>query len=245
MNSFWIANARAKGPGFGMFTPTHFLFLDILAIIAIFIIRLYLKYINKRDKIRKYVAVTIVSLEIIKDIFLIVTGQFDYGDLPFHLCGMGIFIILGDAFIENKTTKELMYALTLWGAVAAILTPDWVTNAAINIFVWQSFLIHTLMITYVLMRLIAKDYQPQWKALWRSAVFVAIMLPLCMVLNHAWGTNFWFLETPVPGSPLEPIHQIFGNFYLLGLIVVLIIAWILLYTPWAIIQAKKTHKTSV
>lgn len=234
MNTFLISNEKAVGPGFGLFSANHFFALAVLALISFGLIRIYLRANDERRKLlRLLVASFTLLLEIIRDIILVMTHQFLYADLPLQLCGLGIFIIVFDAMRSNKTSRELLYSLTLPGAIFALVTPNWVTNDFVNVFVWQSFLIHCLLISYVLMRLIAGDFVPQWRELWRSAVFLAIVVPICAVLNQVWNQNFFFLRTPVPGSPLEPIYDVFGSYYILGLIFVVLMFWLVIYLPWS------------
>lgn len=234
MNTFLISNEKAVGPGFGLFSADHFFALAILALISFGLICAYLRANDERRKLlRLLVASFTLLLEIIRDIILVMTHQFLYADLPFQLCGLGIFIIVFDAMRSTKTSRELLYSLTLPGAIFALVTPNWVTNNFINVFVWQSFLIHCLLISYVLMRLIAGDLVPQWREIWRSAIFLAIVVPICAVLNQVWNQNFFFLRTPVPGSPLEPISNMFGSYYILGLIFIVLIFWLLIYLPWS------------
>jgi hypothetical integral membrane protein (TIGR02206 family) len=243
MNSFLISNINAKGPGFGLFSLTHFVTLIFLALLSFFIIKNYKKATpKKRNKIRIIIASSILASEIIRDIVLFVTHQFTLGDWPFQLCGIGIFIVLYDAWRQDKTGRELMYSLTLPGALAAIITPDWVRNSIVNLFVWQSFLLHTLLVTYVLMQLIAKDFRPNPRELWRVVIFLLAIVPFTEVLNHAWHQNFFFLEIPVPGSPLAPIHAIFGHYYLLGMILLMLFVWLLIYLPWQFSNQKLTLK---
>ena len=222
-----------------MFSPTHFAVLAGLAVLAFFICRGYLKLSADSRKIMRWtIAAIIVFLEISKDIELFATGQFTFANWPFELCGLGILIVAYDAILPGKTSHELLYSLTLPGAFAAEITPNWVTNNIVNAFVWQSFLIHCLLISYVLMQLIAKDFRPNWKALWRVVIFLAIAVPIDSLLNHFWGTNFMFLKTPVPGSPLEPVYLIFGKFYLLGMALLVAVVWFFMYLPWALAGRK-------
>ncbi|MDR0199418.1 MAG: TIGR02206 family membrane protein [Streptococcaceae bacterium] len=243
--SFFISEENAKGPGFGLFSPTHLAVLVLLAVISFFICRAYRHSDDARKRhFRHVIAIVVLNLEFWKDIVLIVTGQFTYGNLPFQLCGLGIFFVALDAFKPSSFSRGLIYGLTMWGAVMALVTPNWVTSPIINIIVWQSFTIHMLLVTYCLMQLVAGDFKPRFKDLRFVALFLVVAFPILMLLNRLPGNpNFFFLEIPAPGSPLEPIHTLFGNFYLLGLVLLLIVLWLLLYTPWAIIERRHHDKS--
>jgi hypothetical integral membrane protein (TIGR02206 family) len=240
MNSFLLSTNNAKGPGFGMFSVTHLLVLAVLALLAALIVYKYCKSDeNRRKQVRYWITGLVVGLEVIKDLLLLITSQFTNANWPFELCGMAIIIIAIDALHSGKTSRELLYSLALPGALMAELTPNWVKNDIINIFVWQSFLIHALIITYVLMRLFSAEIVPSMKNLWRSVVFLLIVGPLNYWLNTIWGTNFMFLSTPSPGSPLELLGQIFGKFYLFGFVGLLLLFWLVMYLPWEIVKIRR------
>ena len=245
MKNFLISNENATGPGFGMFSSTHFIALGLLAVIIAFLIVLYVKSSpEKRTTIRHTLGIVVVLEEVIRDIILILTGQFAYVSLPFQLCGLGIFIVAIDAYWSTKLSRALLYSLTLPGAIMAIITPDWVTNRIMDLFVWQSFSIHAFLIAYCLMRLIAREMIPNFRELWRVVIWFLIVAPIVGTMSHFWGTNFFFLQTPVPGSPLAPVHAIFGNFYLLGFSLLVLAFWLVMYLPWEIVrltQQKKNH----
>ncbi|GAB2026761.1 YwaF family protein [Lactovum odontotermitis] len=237
MNSFLISTNNAKGPGFGMFSLTHLVTLAVLALLIAGIVRSYCRADeNQRRRYRCGIAVLVLVMELIKDLLLMLTGQFTNANWPFELCGLALFMIAADALQSSKTTRELLYSLALPGALMAELTPNWVKNDFVNIFVWQSFLIHAFIIAYVLMRLFAREIVPSWRNLWRCAVFLLIVCPLNFWLNSIWGTNFMFLDTPSPGSPLEPLGQIFGSYYLLGFVGLLLVFWLVMYLPWEIVR---------
>ncbi|MCL2316942.1 MAG: YwaF family protein, partial [Actinomycetia bacterium] len=125
------------------------------------------------------------------------------------------------------------------GAAMAVLTPDWARSPILNAFVWHSFVMHLLLSTYVIMRLVAREMTPSARDLWRSVVFLAVVVPPTALVNHALGTNFFFLSVPVPGSPLAPVHQMFGGFYLVGLALLLVVFWTPMYLPWGIVRLRQ------
>jgi hypothetical integral membrane protein (TIGR02206 family) len=225
------------GHGFGLFSLQHLGMLIALFYLGYKLSNAYLTSPN-RDLFRKRLALVIFAMEVIMESLRAVTGQWTAANLPLHLCGWGIFIILFDAFVPNKFTKQLLYALTLPGAAAALLTPDWASAPLVNYFALHSFVIHTLLVTYVIMRMRAHDFRPSFRELWKPVAFLLVVIPMTMIFNANWGTNFFFLSIPAPGSPLEPIHNIFGNFYLLGMCLLLGFVWVLMYTPWLFVHQK-------
>lgn len=103
-----------------------------------------------------------------------------------------------------------------WGALDTDLFPDWASRPILNIFTWQSFTIHALILGYVLMRIVAGDLVPDAGNLWRVAVITIAGALLGHLTNQAWGTNFWFLNVGAPDSPLEAIQYVAGPFHVPG-----------------------------
>ena len=53
------------------------------------------------------------------------------------------------------------------------------------------------------------------------------------VFNKLAGTNYFFLNSPAPGSPLEWFARFLGNpGYILGFLPIMAVVWLALYLPW-------------
>ncbi|QBO36215.1 TIGR02206 family membrane protein [Periweissella cryptocerci] len=225
--------------GFGQFSVTHI----SVVIVALMWIWYFAKQYRAADTYKKIIyrrrlALTIVVLEVAKEGYLALTGQFQPELLPFHLCGMSIFICAIDAFWArdkiNQTTRQILYCLTLPGAAMAILFPDWAEYPIMNVFAWQSFIIHTLLIAYAFILLKSGELVPDFRQLWRPVGFLAAVVPFVLFINAKLGTNFYFLNTSAPGSPLEILQTTFGNYYVLSMILMVALAWFFMYIPWEI-----------
>jgi hypothetical integral membrane protein (TIGR02206 family) len=202
------------GTGFGTFSAIH---LGVLGLLAVGVAALVLAYRGadaaRRVRIRLAVGWTVQMLEVLRQLVYILTGTYTPDILPLHLCAFATFAVFVDAIRPNRWTGDFLYALGWWGALAADLFPDWASRPILNIFTWQSFTIHALILGYLLMRLVSGELVPDVRSLWRVAVLAAVGATLGALANRAWGTNFWFLNAGSPGSPLEPIHAVAGDFY--------------------------------
>jgi len=163
-----------------------------------------------------------------------VTRTYTADIAPLHLCAFATVTVFVDAVHPNRWTGDFLYAFGWWGALAADLFPDWANRPILNIFTWQSFSIHALIVGYVAMRLVGGELVPDVRNLWRVAVVTAVGAIVGSVANSAWGTNFWFLNAGSAGSPLEPIHAVAGALYVPVLIAAVAIVWALLYLPWVL-----------
>lgn len=227
--------ATPAGTGFGVFSPIH---LGVLALLAVGIAALVLTYrrgdASNRTKLRHAIGWTVLLLELARQAAYLATGAYSAEILPLHLCAFATLAVFIDSRWANRWTGDFLYALGWWGALAANVFPDWASRPILNIFTWQSFAIHALILGYVLMRVVAGELVPRPSNLWRVAIITAVGAVLGQLANQAWGTNFWFLNAGAPDSPLEVIQQLAGDLYLPVLIVAVAMLWALLYLPWGL-----------
>lgn len=229
------------GVGFGTFSAIHLAALGVLGVgIAILVLAYRHADAARRRRMRLAVGWTVLMLEVLRQAAYLLGGIYSPDVIPLHLCAFATFCVFIDAVRPNRWTGDFLYALGWWGALAANLFPDWANRPIFNIFTWQSFSIHALILGYVLMRLVGGDLVPDVRNLWRVAIIAGIGGVVGALANQAWGTNFWFLNAGSPGSPLEPIHTFAGAFYVPVLIVAVLLVWTLLYLPWVLRGRRST-----
>ena len=88
-------------------------------------------------------------------------------NLPFHLCGISVFLVAVLLITRNYKLFEISYFWGLSGASISILTPDvgYVFPHLLNI---TFFLSHALIIIGVLYMIFVFGYKPGLKSVWRS-----------------------------------------------------------------------------
>ncbi len=227
--------------GFQIFDAIH---LSWLVFILIFIIVNCYFYVRGSSSWRlrwqKVVFWALFILEIIKQIYLVVTDQYSYWSPPLHLCGFGIFIIGIHVYFANRTTSTLLFALTLPGAVIALVFPGWATDPVGGFLHIHSFMFHALLVVYVMALLLTNELQLKLVDLWRAVVFLIVTVPIIYLYNQSFSTNFMFLNRPVKGTPLQWLYDRFGaGGYIGSLIAVLIILWIIMYCSKSMAELRK------
>ncbi len=229
------------GTGFGMFSLIH---LGVLVLMAAAVLALAFAYrsadAERRAQFRMVIGWTVLMLEVLRQTAYLVNGWYSAEILPLHLCAFATYAVFIDCLRPNRWTPDFLYALGWWGALAANLFPDWANRPILNIFTWQSFSIHGLILGYAVMRIVGGDLVPNVRNLWRVAVIAAVAGTIGFVANQSLGTNFWFLNAAAPGSPLEPIQAFAGSLYIPVLLVLVLILWAVLYLPW-IIHERRTR----
>jgi hypothetical integral membrane protein (TIGR02206 family) len=222
------------GLGWEHFGPEHLTYLIGFALATIVMVLIYRRADNQgRKRIRYAYAWIVVLLEVVKQTLCLVTGVYEPGLLPLHLCGMSIIFIAVHAIWPNKTTAELLYSLSVPGAIAALLFSDWTMYPLANFFCQQSFFIHFFEFSFPLLLLSTGELRPRFTQLWRCVVYLLIVVPPVYFFNHAFNTNFFFLNEAAPGSPLSFLQSSLGNpGYIFGFMALVAGVWVLMYIPW-------------
>lgn len=219
--------------GFAIFDTIHLTWLSFITISIILASYLYTGFsTNHQQRYQKCIFWLLLLLECAKQIFLLMTNQYSYWSPPLHLCGLGIFIAGLHAYLPSRTTATLLYALTLPGAVIALLFPGWTADPTGGFLHIHSFIFHALLVMFVCPLIATRQLDLRWQDLWRAALFLLITVPLIYAYNAAFHTNFMFLNRPVAGTPLQWLYDGFGSSgYLLSLTSAVAILWVLLYVP--------------
>lgn len=219
--------------GFQLYGALHIGWLIIIAFITL--ISTYYYTVTSPERRKKYrfaLPIVLIVLEIIKDFILFLNGTFTLDELPLHLCSVAMFLILWNAIRPTALNKEILYALVLPGALAALLFPSWTEIPVFSYIHFHSFVHHTLLIMYPVWLLVSGELKPNPRELHRVAIFlISLALPIYL-FNKAVGTNFMFTNYPAPGSPLVLLEQWLGNpGYLVGFAGLILIVWFFIYLP--------------
>lgn len=238
---FVTSEHMPEGLGFQTFDFTHLLWLlaGLILWIAACIFHNKLSE-SKRKLMRAVIGAYIFLQEMIKNLVLILLGEFSWGNLPFHLCGINILLIAFDVIKQTKTVRSFLYYFAIPGAMLALIFPNWTNMPVWNFFHIHSFTIHILIVLYPLLLVTTGQVATDLKsALKGTALLVAMAIPVYF-LNLLWDTNFMFLMKPDSGNPLEFFEKLLGS-HLWGFPILLPVVIFVMYIP--VLIAKKRKKT--
>ncbi len=188
-----------------------------------------------RRRLGLSLAVFMAALEILKDVILIVTGQFRINYLPLDLCGIAIFGEALCAVRPSPIKKELCYCLFLPGAVMALLFPNWTPTPFFNFLHLHSFLLHGALTIYPVMLLAGGDLRPDVRNLPKCFIIGLAMCPPVYIIDRLFNENFFFLNAPSPNSPLSLFEKWLGNpGYLIAFPLIAAALWFFMYMPFVI-----------
>ena len=115
---FKTIDTVTPGCGTGIFTPTHFtvLFFEFL-FIALMAQKFRRLDEEKRKRMLRRLALFIIINEILKDLYLLLIGQLQWSNLPFHLCGINVIVVA----VHLLTGKRKR----LSGCMRQVFPEDW------------------------------------------------------------------------------------------------------------------------
>lgn len=240
MHYFWTTQEHIpSGLGFSLYGLSHLLCLSCVIVICIAGVLLYRRLSpNGKHRLLCILGWSMAGLELCKDVFLLVTGQFRLGYLPLDLCGMSIFLEIAAVYIPKPHLTELIYSLSMPGAVLALLFPNWNSLPIWSYMSLHSFTLHTLLLLIPVLMLVSRTIRPSIRRLPFCFTCIAAMSVPVALVNRCFGTNFFFLARPSKGSPLVWFEQVFGN-HLIGLPVLMAMIWTGMYGLPALLRCVK------
>ena len=231
--------------GFKPFGCFHLCCLCVIVLITALCSRWHCRQSDAiRVRFLKFLSILIVVQEIVKDIIIVLIDSPLIQYLPLHLCGLAIFFLFAAAFHPTPFVYELLYSLTLPGAAAALLFPNWTECPPIHFLCLHSFTFHAYLVIFVCVLLSSGQLRPNFKRLGRCFAFlIAASVPV-YCFNKWANTNYLFLNVPSEGSPLVPLEKLFGNPGYIGAAAVLLLpVWLIIYLPWSLPKHKSMSKT--
>ena len=164
---------------------------------------------------------------------MLAQGAFHPGCLPLHLCNLAEVLALAYALRGDELTGNVLYGIGITGSLAALLFPGWTTAPPFSLPAVCGFAEHTLVVSYVLMKLRDKSLRPALERIWQPLVFTGIYVSAIYPVNKRLGTNFAFVNWPLAGTPLEVWAQMYGNpGYIACYALVFVLIEIALFFPW-------------
>ena len=242
MNMFFTTNDNLpEGVGFQTFGLTHLVWLGLGILVCILACAGYRKLSETRKKtVLKVLGSYIFMQEMLKNLVLIILGEFSWGYLPFHLCGINILLIAFDTLKQVKTVRSFLYYFAIPGAALALLFPNWTETPVWNFFHIHSFTIHFLLVLYPLLLVTSGQVETDLKSALKGVGLLVVMAIPVYGLNLLWDTNFMFLMKPDSGNPLELFEKLLGS-HLWGFPILLPIVILVMHLPLYILKKRNKH----
>ncbi|MCR5418994.1 MAG: YwaF family protein [Lachnospiraceae bacterium] len=222
--------------GYPLFGTAHLISVAVV-LSAVLLICFWFRKITseKQSKVLKAVPIVMVALELSKDLLLILNHRFGFGYLPLHLCSIGIFVFLFREYLPWKRAKdffgEVAFILIMPASVAALLDADWTYLYPVwNFINLHSYVWHGLLVLYPLLLKRKGETQPSIRHFHWVLLFLAVAVIPIFVFDKRFQCNYFFVNWPIPNSPLAVLAKYMGNpGYLVGYALLVVGTILLMY----------------
>lgn len=227
-----------KPYGFKFYTTFHFVMVFIIITAGILLYKPYLK--NKKLKV--LLQVIPIVLELIRLALVYNTEYFIPSYLPFHLCIWGTYFLVLDLLVkDSRFVKACLFYLFMTGAILALVFPDWGQLNKYSYVSLISWIIHGILVIVPLYMIIDGVYRPKFLDIKYPLLFIVAVLPVIKYLNAKFDANFFYINEPSPGSPLEIIYKYSPN-YILALVIITTLVMCLVYFIYNFINLLITRR---
>jgi hypothetical integral membrane protein (TIGR02206 family) len=159
------------------------------------------------------------------------------GDLPLHMCDLAGILIVFSLFFKKQLMYELSYFWGLGGTFQALLTPDLVYDFPSFYFIYF-FINHGFIIVGVFYLTFGLKMKPKKMAVWRTFLITQVCMIAVFIINYFINSNYWFLShKPIKASLLDFMGP--WPIYIIGLEILGILLFTLLYAPFYFCNKKK------
>ncbi len=217
-----------------------------LALILVTIIFYHQQSRTVRRKTEKALAIALALTYILRWIWVILIGHFQADEiLPLQLCAISAMTDIAAVFGRKRIFREFGYACGLPGAIVVFMTPGIGAYPVLHFYYLLFIIDHSILILLPLIWIISEGFKPDYRWLLPCFGIVLVMGGLDVFVNNLIGSNYMFLASVPENTFWKPIADWFGNpgyqFAMAGL---LILVWVMLYTPW-IAAAKHKHSKKI
>ena len=220
---------------FHLYDSTHFAVLGVIALVILAAVLLYKKITPpKRGFYLKVLAGIIFTVEFTRQLsFPLAQGWFSVNYLPLHLCNIMLIFCIWFAWRRKQMAGDVPYGVGLPGFLAALVFPDWTMFPIFNFYGLNSWVIHTLLIIFILCPLATGEIVPNPKNILRIFGIVVLMAIPIYLFNLVFDTNYLFLNAGSEGSPIEVFILLFGEtWFVIPLALFAFGVVQLMYLPW-------------
>ena len=237
MEYFWMQQDDIPPEmGYPLFGAAHLISVAVtLSLVAIALFTLRKKSGRVQRRVLKAIPLVMLVLELAKDLFLFSIHKFGLGYLPFHVCSIGIFVFLLREFLPLKWAKayfgEVAYALIMPASLVALVFADWtIYYPVLNFINLHSYLWHGLLVLYPALLFMSKEISPSIRHIHWVLLFLCLVVPPIYLFDKRFNCNYFFVNWPIPNSPLSFLASFMGKpGYLIGYAILTILVLLLVY----------------
>ncbi len=224
-------------------------FIQLFFIILTFTLPLALAWGGKRWRhpayewaVRRILAFALIAVEIFDHIAKIFDGTFTFQHaLPLQLCDWALFVTVAALLFRSQRAFELAYFWGLAGTIQALFTPA----VGSDLPLWRLagfFGSHSGIVIGVLYLILAEGCRPKPRSLIRVFLWCQLYLAAALLANHAFDANYGFLSKKPSTHTLLDFLSDEPRLYVLQLEGLAILFFLILYTPWWVVDLVRNRR---
>ena len=238
LEDFWTyrdGNDPTVEGGFEIFSKPHFIWLGVLFLFTlIYAIFYYRSGEKSRSNMRKSLAIFLIMYEIFHQSVSSFVGVPRGLYLPLEFCSLAEYTIMFDAlWPENRITKQFLVFPFLPAAIIALTFPTANIYPPISMFAMHQFIMHGLIVAYVIARYTAGEIKPRYYGLWISFIALLIILIPIYHIDKTFGVNYMFIMGNEGNPALTAVWNLTGGNggipYIIGLASLVLLVMHIMY----------------
>jgi hypothetical integral membrane protein (TIGR02206 family) len=229
-------SARYTGAPFQLFGMDHVIANAlILLVIVVMGYRLRNDPANQlRERIRWGLVGFLIANQLAWDAWQYFNGLWSVAySLPLQICTLSGVLCAIMVATRQRHLYELLYFWGLAGAGNGLITPDLLIYGFPHFRFWLFFTAHGGIIIAIAFMTLAYGYRPTWRSFWRAILITNLYMAAVMVVNVITGGNYMYIAR-TPEFPTVIDYMGPWPWYIIGLELIGLICFLLVYLPWAI-----------
>jgi len=223
-----------SGYPFAMFTAQHLIPLAVIVLLVLLLYR-YRETLggdNWKKTIRAGLGILLILSEVLLYGWYLYYGQFSpEQSLPLQLCSISYILTIVMLFYPSYRLYEFLYFAGVGGAVQALLTPAAILSGFPHFTYFYFFIGHGAIVWVALYMTWVYGYRPTWHSIWRTLLYLNVLLAVIVPVNWITGGNYLFVaEKPSGDSLLNFLGP--WPWYLVSLEGVAAVLFVILYLPF-------------
>ncbi|MBB5173684.1 TIGR02206 family membrane protein [Texcoconibacillus texcoconensis] len=202
----------------------------VIFILIVSVLYIYRHWMRSKDlrKVEIVVALSLIGMEGLYHLWLFFIGSWDLRySLPLELSSISVILAVLLLLFRKRIIYELLFFVGIAGALQALLTPV-LTYGFPHFRYVHFFYTHMMVIWVALYFTWVVGYRPTIRSVFKSLIFLNILLPIVWFTNSWAGGNYMFLQTK-PESP--NLLDFLGPhpWYIISLEIVALVLFLLLW----------------
>lgn len=219
---------------FSFYSISHWLALGLILAVCLLIIgfRRRLARPTVANVVRHALASVLLLFDIALHVWYFTADRWDPAvTLPLHLCSLTLILSFLMLWTKSCRLFEFNYFAGIGGALQALITPAAILSGFPHFTYFYFFVAHGGIIAASLFMIAAFGYRPRLSSIWRTLLWLNLLIVPVGIVNALTGGNYMFLaRKPADPSLLDLLGP--WPWYILSMEAAALVIFFILYLPF-------------